>query len=158
VSQLGASGTARRSTVSLIANMRLKISDAGAKHDLGRGLLVLGWVGTMLTAIFIALDLLQARQLSYVLTGLFSLSLVGMVIGGLLTRDSRSAALVAITAAFEASLFISISMLIAAWQVHLFPAHGRFFVLLVGSLCVCGLSGMALIYLSRRSTRRAGAI
>jgi hypothetical protein len=132
------------------------------KLRFGRALFVLGYLGTLVTAILLATDFLYARTFSLVVLGLLSLSLAVTGFGSLLTGNPREATSWTLLGLFQASAMVAGACLFHVFNVSVLdfnvgriPLNGRFFAVLVTSICLCALFHLARISIARQSGRVA---
>jgi hypothetical protein len=128
------------------------------KLRFGRALLVLGYLGMLVTAILLAFDFLYARTFSFIVLGLLSLSLAVIGFSSLLTGNPRETIAWTLLGLFQTSgmvfgvcAFHVFNVRVLDFNVGRLPLNGRFFAVLVTSICLCTLFHLARISIARKS-------
>ena len=136
--------------------MRLVASASGHRVDFGKGLLILGQIGLIMTAIFLGLDFLKAAPLSIVELSLLGLSSAAILVGSLLVETPEGLVLYIAFSVMPASTFLATTILSAWWEnTGLFASHR---VAALFGLSAIGLFASAgVIIFTRRAARRRAA-
>jgi len=136
--------------------VRIRISERGAKFDVGVGLALLSSIGAMILPLFIVIDALLGR-LTWLLPLLISACAIGAALGGALTSRPFTAA-----AGFAAGLFVGAVVLICNFVVVIADAgavNAKSVAFRVVAISLAG--GVLLLVMSlllRRSARRCGEV
>ena len=137
--------------------MRLKISNDGAKSDLGSGFGLLGSLGAILLPQFIVIDALSGK-LTWVLPSLILASALGAVLNGVLNSRPFRAAATFVGGLSVGALVVSLTFISAIFEAGVAGPKPTLLKLVWSSLAALALLFVVSLCLKHLAQRRGEGV